>query len=497
PKEIADDTVIAAVDGVPVAEEDSPMTWEDYCYRLGFEAETVPETLKLNVWDADAKEYKDISVTPEVNAEWATGLRVGDRIFGVNGKGFTAGTDEFQKEYVYGNTGHVTLTVLRDGKVQVLSYQPQKNPAMEGLGFPFFETVNPVQIAQVAAESPAALAGIQSGDQLLSLGGKNILGPMQFLEELKKHSGEAVEIVVARNGRELAPMTLQLPADAEASDETVGISFNVLVTGVLDGSPSAAAGINYGDRFLELVQLDADGKEAVGSLQVRDVQSFRDFVQLSQGNPLRVVYERDGKRMESVMTPTMNAESGKYVLGVIITGALPKSIQHVDPWTQFTEVMGTSMRTLGLLFAPITGRVKSAVTGQAREVSKTQIGVQHMSGPLGIIYALWYRLRAEGYRGGFSFIILITFSLALMNLLPLPVLDGGHIVFAAIEGITRRRIPVAFFKYIYNTFAILLIALMLYITLFDGRRILKRSGLMDSKKAAPVAQEVQNPETDK
>lgn len=62
-----------------------------------------------------------------------------------------------------------------------------------------------------------------------------------------------------------------------------------------------------------------------------------------------------------------------------------------------------------------------------------------------------------------------------MNLLPLPVLDGGHIVFAAVEAVTRRRIPATFFKYVYNTFAILLILLMLYITLFDGRRILRYS----------------------
>ncbi len=97
-----------------------------------------------------------------------------------------------------------------------------------------------------------------------------------------------------------------------------------------------------------------------------------------------------------------------------------------------------------------------------------------MSGPLGIIMMLWYKLKFEGLRGGFSFIILITFSLAMINLLPLPVLDGGHIVYALLELIFRRRLPVKVISALQNTFAVLLIGLMLYITVFDGKRLFQR-----------------------
>ena len=75
-----------------------------------------------------------------------------------------------------------------------------------------------------------------------------------------------------------------------------------------------------------------------------------------------------------------------------------------------------------------------------------------------------------------------------MNLLPLPVLDGGHILFAIIEAITRRRMPAKAFSYIYNAFAVMLIGLMLYITFYDGKRLIRYSGI-GSDEGQPVVQE--------
>ena len=191
-----------------------------------------------------------------------------------------------------------------------------------------------------------------------------------------------------------------------------------------------------------------------------------------------------------VVTPQLNnaMDPPTYMVGVVLSDALSKVVTHVNPWTQFTRIMHSTARTLGLLFAPLTSRVSSAVTGKPRSVPKAQIGVKHMSGPLGILQMLWFKLRDEGYRGGFAFIILITFSLAVMNLLPLPVLDGGHILFAIIEAITRRRMPAKAFSYIYNAFAVMLIGLMLYITFYDGKRLIRYSGI-GSDDGQPVVQE--------
>ena len=84
---------------------------------------------------------------------------------------------------------------------------------------------------------------------------------------------------------------------------------------------------------------------------------------------------------------------------------------------------------------------------------------------------MWGTIKNDGLRGGLSLIVLITFSLAFVNLLPFPVLDGGHILFAAIEAIIRRRLPVKLVSFLQNAFAAMLIALMLYITFNDFTRL--------------------------
>ena len=83
------------------------------------------------------------------------------------------------------------------------------------------------------------------------------------------------------------------------------------------------------------------------------------------------------------------------------------------------------------------------------------------------------KITLEGIRGGLSIIILVTFSLALFNLLPIPVLDGGHILYALIEMVIRRRLPSRLIGFLQTAFGVMLIGLMLYITFRDMRRLPK------------------------
>ena len=96
-----------------------------------------------------------------------------------------------------------------------------------------------------------------------------------------------------------------------------------------------------------------------------------------------------------------------------------------------------------------------------------------MSSTLGIGMVLYNSIRTSPAYGIYL-IAVISFALAIFNLLPLPVLDGGHIFFGLLEWITGKKIPSPVMKVISYIFVTLLIALTLYITFFDGKRLVRQ-----------------------
>jgi regulator of sigma E protease len=101
---------------------------------------------------------------------------------------------------------------------------------------------------------------------------------------------------------------------------------------------------------------------------------------------------------------------------------------------------------------------------------ETGVGAKDLSGPVGILSVLAAQVNTD-FRLGLSFLVLLNINLAIINLLPIPVLDGGHILMAIIEKIRRRPLSLRFIEYTTNGFAVLLLSFMLYVTFFDIKRI--------------------------
>ena len=452
---------IIALNGEPVQGE-----WEDLCFSIPADAPEQTVTVKRN------GEPVELRYTPEPNPEWLAGLRGGDRIIAINGKSFKRGMEELQMEYVYSGGPQVELTVQNGGGEKDISYVPAPNPMMENLGLPFFAARNPVTLGGIIPGSPAAAAGMQVGDQLLALNGQSVLSARKLLEDIAVLQGEAFTLLVARQNQEITLPEMRVPGDVSA--RSLGFVFAVTVKAIMPDTPAAQAGFQPNDRLV-----------AVNGEDVTDSEMFTELVRASGGKPLAITVNRDGKeRVLSNVQARATMIDGREVfqVGLSLVDSVPRIIGHPSPWEQFENVVSTTGRTLGLLFKPLTAKLGGEPAGRA------QVKVRHMSGPLGIILMLWYKLKLEGIRGGLSFIILISFSLALINLLPFPVLDGGHILFAGIEGVTRRRIPVKVMSVLQNVFAFLLISLMVYITFFDGSRIFKRLRLFFGS-AAPALTE--------
>ena len=445
---------VIAVDGVEL---------EGYWDEVSAKLPASRQELVLTVMRGSDKH--EIPYKTEANPEWLAGLRPGQRIIAVNDKPFKKGVEEMTTEYVFSKKAQVKLTVLdTEGQKLDIALKPAPNPLMENLAFPFFHAVNPLSIGGVIPGSIADKAGLKSGDQLLELNGKSVSTARGLLELLQEEAeAESLQLRLNRQDKELLFENLPVPALPQAS--ALGIVFNVRAEAALPGMPAKLAGIQHGDK---LVSID--------STDIGDVETFIDKIKNSEGRSLELALLRGDKLLNLQIQPVANQVEGQtaYQIGLQLSGEAAKVIAHPNPWRQFTSVVEQTGRTLQLLFSPLTNKVKSLGGAQKGEESASNIQVRHMSGPLGIIMMLWYKLKLEGLRGGFSFIILITFSLAMVNLLPLPILDGGHIVYALLEMIFRRRLPTRLVAILQNTFAVLLIGLMLYITAFDGKRLMQR-----------------------
>ena len=117
-----------------------------------------------------------------------------------------------------------------------------------------------------------------------------------------------------------------------------------------------------------------------------------------------------------------------------------------------------------------------------------------MSGPLGMGMVLFTSVRHSSFVSAVYFMVIISFALAIFNLFPLPVLDGGHITFGLIEIIFRRPLPTVVIKGLSTVFVVLLIGLMVYVTFSDGRRLLRNTGLIsvDADTPQPAAAAAEN-----
>lgn len=435
--------------------------WNDFPENFALPKEN-HSTVKLTVRDMTsdkADEVREIEYPVVFNPEYTAGLRKGDRITAFNGTPVTKGTNGLFEMSAYNESPNAEITVVRgDAAPVVLSYQQLPNSRLEDLKIPFFEGRDPLVVCDVLPNSPAELAGLKGGDQLLSYNGKAMLNVQDFLTDVRLMTDKNLKLCIARGSQEQV-LTLEVPQRLEhpVTIGDLGMAFNVIVKSVFLESPAERAGLKNYDRLVK-----------INGIEVTDAKMFSETVQNDGHNPITLEIIRSGAHLTITGIAAEKVTAGdtsRYMLGITLDDTPQKILAHPNPWVQFSDVFNKTARTLWLLFQPVT----SFVTG--KETGTAPVKVKHMSSFLGIFTMLWYSVQTEGMRGGLAFIVLITFGLAFANLLPLPVLDGGHILFAFIEFVIRRRLPQKFMVVVSNIFAVLLIALMLYITFNDVLRL--------------------------
>jgi regulator of sigma E protease len=298
----------------------------------------------------------------------------------------------------------------------------------------------PVQVVALPAEKPGQPNVLQIGDKIVSIDGVRNPNWEQTQKALKQVApGQKAKIEVENNG---VTRTVEAPVPADSSYEHI-LGYPPLAP-VLDevaaGTPAQHAGLKEGDII-----------RAVNGQNVQYWGQFVDRVRSSKGQIVKLDIERKGQPIHLDVTPQAGvSESGETIYQVGVAVVDPTSYKRVS----FAE--GTRIQeTIGVVGKLFSGRVS----------------VRQLQGAVGIGRAAGEAVR-KGPLAVISLMVLISVNLGILNLLPIPILDGGNILLLTMEGIRRRDFSLAFKERFVQVGFVFLLVLFAYVMYNDVVRML-------------------------
>jgi regulator of sigma E protease len=219
-----------------------------------------------------------------------------------------------------------------------------------------------------------------------------------------------------------------------------------IIYDVVTNSPAAQAGLRKGD---EVVELNGDKVYSFASIAYEE-----ETMTNGPTKPLKLGIVRGVERFERAITPEkpLKPADSPPSLGIIWQGETNVSLSHPGPLEQVRTAAGQIVATLTTVLS-----------------RKGDVGAQQLGGPV-MIVRLYYNLfqSENGWRMVLWFSVVLNVNLAMLNMLPFPVLDGGHILLSLIEVVRRRPVSAKILQALQTACAMLLIGFMLFLTFYDA-----------------------------
>ncbi|MFZ0505057.1 MAG: site-2 protease family protein [Chthoniobacterales bacterium] len=295
-------------------------------------------------------------------------------------------------------------------------------------------------VAKVAPDSEGAKAGLEANDEVVDIGGQKIYYLKQISEWAQKHSGQPLPLTVIRDGR-----TLHI-------DMQPG---RLVIAGIIQNSPADVAKLQKGDEII-----------ALNDQQIYDIDAINQYVDANPDKVLTLTVRREDQTLsvrirpavpdrplsqEGKTHPIIGFYTGESTDGITWDAGGKLTTAHISPIEQVSAGVETITNTIGALLSP-----------------QSDIKLQHMSGPVMIMRTYYLLFQSEfGWQLALWFSVVFNINLAIINLLPIPVLDGGHILLAILEAIRRRPLNIRVLEVLQGACAILLIGFMLYVSFYD------------------------------
>jgi regulator of sigma E protease len=291
--------------------------------------------------------------------------------------------------------------------------------------------------------SPADNVGIVPGDLILGVEGEETATWEQFFEKASQAGEKNFEVQV-RGPAGVRSVTLDL---AQAEDGRVGLQppMEPTIGGLSPGYPAQKAGVEKGDRVLSL-----------GQIPVNHWSEMARIIHASAGKALTLKVLRGEEELSLSVTPVLDEKTGRGLMG--ISPMSQNVIRRFGPVEAVAKGFERNMEILGMTFSFIW----DLVSGQS--------SIKNLGGPIMI-----FQVTGEAARAGLAqflaFMAFLSLQLGVLNLFPIPVLDGGHLVFLTAEGILRRPLELRTREIAQKVGFLLLILLIIVISYNDILRI--------------------------
>ncbi|HID96274.1 MAG TPA: RIP metalloprotease RseP [Candidatus Latescibacteria bacterium] len=307
-------------------------------------------------------------------------------------------------------------------------------------------TYNTTRVGEVQEGSPAQSAGIRVGDRIISVDGKQVKDWDEILRRTHVERGRPIRIELERNG-EVQQVNLMLDSDTEV----LGIApyIEPRVGSVARNSPAERAGIRKGDLII-----------AVNGQKVQQWADMARKVHSLPGETITLEWERGGEHLTATLTTDIREDFSKSG-GTARYGVIGISLAYDKKKVGPLRAVQIGAWQTAMVTYMILSFVKGLITG---EVSPRLLGGPVMIAQLAGESARW------GVERLLNFTAFLSVNLGLVNLFPIHILDGGLLLFLAIEAIIRRPIPRRLRMVSLRIGLALIIILMLYVTINDITR---------------------------
>jgi len=320
---------------------------------------------------------------------------------------------------------------------------------MIGRAEPVFLKEAPV-VSGVRADSPAAAVGMLPGDRIVSIDGHGVRVWEDVLNRVLLGPGKTVRVAFERDGR-MIEKDVDIGELPEIKGGYVGIEPMLFygneakIDGLRSGGPADEAGLKAGDVVVSFA-----------GQRVADWIDLSMQVDRNGGREASIVVEREGERIPLTVTPEFSEDHDRWLIGITKDrkSGVPTIVVRYGFFDAIVAGTKENVKLVGLTFEVL------------RRLVTLELSYKVLGGPI-IIAKVSAAAAASGISDFLYFLAFLSLQLGILNFLPIPVLDGGHLVFLGIEAVRRKPLSVRVRGIADQVGFVMLIALMLLVTYND------------------------------